>query len=229
KYGLAVVDKAMDVFGEKLMIGYDIGCAFEGTVGRSSLALKAKERGIQFVVGAFHGHAHNRGCQLRWHPLYVTGAGRTDFEGCEHVFSSSNAIASRTRHASRFHRHQAIDEHYMFWNDDKYSLLSNYIVNHYHEAMRIISTHPAEIRQVLTGLGLTESDCHVFVQQERQYLQGLKKEPPEESLQFMYLEALQDLDEKRYTPFCPVLFVSANQPISERPSRKHGDIRSTSR
>ncbi|KZT18098.1 hypothetical protein NEOLEDRAFT_1031975, partial [Neolentinus lepideus HHB14362 ss-1] len=196
-YGLALVDKAIDVFGEGLMIGYDIACAFEGTVGRSSLALKAKEHKVQFIVGAFHGHAHNRGCQLRWHPTYVSGTGRSDFEGCERVFSSSNAIASGTRHASRFHRHQAIDEHLMFWNHDKYALFTTYITNHYREALHIIKTHPAEIQQMLAGLGVTEVDCHTFIEHERQYLHSLKKEPPEETLRFMYVEALEDLNEKR--------------------------------
>ncbi|KAF8218647.1 hypothetical protein L208DRAFT_127528 [Tricholoma matsutake] len=75
-------------------------------------------------LGAFHGHAHNRAFQLEWHPLYIEGTGHSEGEGCEHVFSSSNDLARRTRHATRFHHHQAIEEHFMFWDEDKYASLS---------------------------------------------------------------------------------------------------------
>ncbi len=76
------------------------------------------------MVGAFHGHSHNRACQLSWHPLYIKGTGQTEGEGCEHIFASSNDIARNTRHGSRFHRQQAIEEHFQFWDEDKYALLS---------------------------------------------------------------------------------------------------------
>jgi len=73
------------------------------------------------VVGSFHGHAHNRGCQVNWHPLHVKGMGHANFEGCERVFLSSNHLAPGTHHASTFHRHQAIEEHFAFWDEDKYA------------------------------------------------------------------------------------------------------------
>jgi Kyakuja-Dileera-Zisupton transposase len=76
------------------------------------------------MVGAFHGHAHNQKCQLDWHPVYITGTGHSEGEGCEHIFSASNALARGTRHASTFHRHQTIEQHFTFWNDDKYAALS---------------------------------------------------------------------------------------------------------
>ncbi|KAF8452807.1 hypothetical protein L210DRAFT_3383705, partial [Boletus edulis BED1] len=50
--------------------------------------------------------------------------GNTEGEGCEHVFSMSNELAQSTHHASRFHQHQAIEEHFGFWNQDKYAALS---------------------------------------------------------------------------------------------------------
>jgi hypothetical protein len=76
------------------------------------------------MVGAFHGHAHNRACQLEWHLLYMEGTGHADGEGCEQVFSSSNDLTRGTRHMTRFHRHQAIEEHFNFWDQDKYTNLS---------------------------------------------------------------------------------------------------------
>lgn len=85
---------------------------------------KAQEHELQLIVGSFHGHSHNRGCQVNWHPLYIDGMGRTDFEGCERIFESSNNQARGTRHASRFHCIQAIEEHFKHWDEDKYAALS---------------------------------------------------------------------------------------------------------
>jgi hypothetical protein len=113
----------MEVYGKDIGCGFDIGCAFSRTLEASSLGPAAQENRFRMLVGAFHGHAHNRACQLDWHPLYVKGAGRSDFEGCERVFASSNEQASGTRHASWFHRRQALDEHFNFWDEDKYANL----------------------------------------------------------------------------------------------------------
>jgi hypothetical protein len=64
-----------------------------------------------------HNHPHNR-----------TGAGLTDFENCETVFSSSNRAASTTRLASLYHRHQKIHIHFDAWDDDQYSNLGESFV-----------------------------------------------------------------------------------------------------
>jgi len=58
--------------------------------------------------------------------MYIKGTGNTEGEGCEHVFSASNKLARSTRHATRFHQHQVIEEHFAFWNEDKYEALSTY-------------------------------------------------------------------------------------------------------
>jgi hypothetical protein len=111
------------VIGNDISCGYDIGCVFSTTLHTTRLGPKALEKRLHMIVGSFHGHAHNRGCQLDWHPLYVNGTGRADYEGCERVFHSSNDLASGTRHASKFHRLQAIEEHFKHWDEDKYAAL----------------------------------------------------------------------------------------------------------
>jgi hypothetical protein len=60
------------------------------------------------LIGAFHGHGHNRLCGIKNLMTYVKGVGLEALEGCESFFSKSNVLASTTRHASRFHRQQAI-------------------------------------------------------------------------------------------------------------------------
>ncbi|KAG2100405.1 uncharacterized protein F5147DRAFT_747133 [Suillus discolor] len=123
KYPLALMNQLLSVFGVNGGCAYDIG-------SNSSLGPLAQSLNLRMMVGAFHGHAHNRRCQLDWHPMYIKGTGLTEGEGCEHVFSSSNDLARSTRHASPFHRHQTIEEHFAFWDQDKYAALSTSHVVH---------------------------------------------------------------------------------------------------
>lgn len=115
----------MDVFGDNILVGYDIGCGFSTTAKRSpKLGPKITAKGCALCVNAFHSHAHCRTCQLDWHPLYTEGTGIEDFEGCERIFSESNRLAATTRHATPFHRRQFILRFAKRWNDDKFAELS---------------------------------------------------------------------------------------------------------
>lgn len=88
------------------------------------LGTDAKAKGLQVIVNAFHGWAHNRLCQLKYHPAYRTGMGLEDLESLERFFSSSNTIARTIRHATKFHWHQAVDLHFRQWGEEKYQELS---------------------------------------------------------------------------------------------------------
>ena len=100
---------------------------FSVTLNNSTLVgPKQRVMRLNYCCGAFHGYAHNRLCQLNWHPLYVDGSGLEDFEANERVYSESNRIASITRHATKFHRRQKILMHFDRWNADKYEALSMY-------------------------------------------------------------------------------------------------------
>jgi hypothetical protein len=117
KYPLAAVDKLCRLFGKDLLMGYDIGCTFRGTALRSPLVGDlVRKSNLGFVVGSFHGYAHNRKCQLTNHPLNVEGAGLESFEQNEQLFSSTNSVARTTRHSSRFHRHQLLALHLTGWD-----------------------------------------------------------------------------------------------------------------
>lgn len=112
-------------------MGYDIGCTFKGTSSRSPLlGPRVRESGFDMCVGSFHGPAHNRACQIKNHPHNRPGAGLTDFENCETVFSSSNRVAGTTRLASPYHRLQRIDIHFDGWDDDQYANLGERFVFH---------------------------------------------------------------------------------------------------
>lgn len=124
KYPIAIVNKLLQVYGDRLGIGYDIACSFSGTLDRSSVGPVARHKCVRWAVPSFHGHAHRRSCQLDFHPLYIEGFRLEDMEGCERLFSSSNGVARCTRHASEFHRQQAIVTHFQQWDRDKYAELS---------------------------------------------------------------------------------------------------------
>lgn len=108
KYPLAVSHHLLNVLGE-VALGYDIGCKLAKII-KAHPALKdlARSKNFRALVGAFHGHGHNRLCGLENLMTYVDGVGLEALEGCEIFFSKSNALASTTRYATRFHREQAI-------------------------------------------------------------------------------------------------------------------------
>ncbi|KIY44302.1 hypothetical protein FISHEDRAFT_51728 [Fistulina hepatica ATCC 64428] len=104
KYLLTMTLKILELLGEKNVLAYDIGCAFEGTLSHSSLANKAKDQSLHCCVNAFHGMAHNATCQSRYHPNVIDGMGLEDLEMLERIFSTSNQVAAVTHYASAFHR-----------------------------------------------------------------------------------------------------------------------------
>ncbi|KAG1795023.1 uncharacterized protein HD556DRAFT_1431731 [Suillus plorans] len=147
------------------------------TLGNSTLGPHASALNFRMMVGVFHGHAHNRRCQIDWHPMYIKGTGHMEGEGCEHIFSSSNELARSTRHTTTFHRHQSIEQHFTFWDEDKYTALSVFIRNHYREALADIQSLTAELSVIWETLNLTDADFIRFHAQEREYLDGLKQAP----------------------------------------------------
>ncbi|KAG2114526.1 hypothetical protein DEU56DRAFT_933756 [Suillus clintonianus] len=193
KYPLAILDHLLNVYGKNGGVAYDIGCAFSKTLENSCLGPRARELNLRLMVGAFHGHAHNRRCQIDWHPMYIEGTGHTEGEGCEHIFSSSNELARSTRHATPFHRHQTIEQHFAFWDDDKYAALSTFLQNHYREALTAIQTLTSELSSLEGVLNLTHTDFVRFHKEERSYLDGLKEPPVKDRVSVRYVQALDEV------------------------------------
>ena len=134
KYPIAVVDHLVQLYGSDIGLGYDIMCVFIKTLGESSLGNRVVGLRLHGLIPAFHGHTQNHTCQTSWHLLYVEGAGLEDFEECEHTFSKSNKLASVTRLSTPFHRHQQIDEHFMFHDDDKHASSGKCVQSHFPSA-----------------------------------------------------------------------------------------------
>ncbi|KAI6029697.1 hypothetical protein BKA83DRAFT_4462130 [Pisolithus microcarpus] len=174
KYPLSMINCLVAAYGPNGACAYDIGCAFAKTASTSSIGPRIRALGLRFMLG--------------WHPMYIEGTGNTEGEGCEHVFSAFNELARSTRHATRFHRHQAIEEHIAFWNQDKYEALTRFIRNHYREAMDS------------AALNLSDEDFPRFIAEERSYLNSLKQQPVQDTQKVRYVQVLDDLEEKRHCP-----------------------------
>lgn len=197
----------LEVFGQDLALGYDIGCRFETTIKNSPLGPRAIAMNHRCLVGAFHGHAHNRLCQTRYLATYVKGLGLEDLEGCERFFSKSNALASSTRYASVFHRRQAISEYAMY--TDKFDTYQNlgmshpisfihsnahftasFLLNNYRQALDLLQTKPV-VLAALEKLGGTDTAVvEGWLCEEGDYLRGLSKEPLEETWEMEYYTAV---------------------------------------
>ncbi|KAJ3740656.1 hypothetical protein DFH05DRAFT_1537544 [Lentinula detonsa] len=196
KYPLAILNRLFEVIGEGIGMGYDIGCAFGTTVANSPLSEKAKHLRFTSLVGAFHGHAHSRLCQTSHLCTYIKGLGIEHLEQCETFFSESNELASSVRHMSVFHRRQAIARYcYHHDNLEAYSRLSKLLVDNYKQAMDIQATLPA-LAKTMSDLGIPSVDTfNQWLEEEKDYLSGLKKEPAEETVQMEYYKKLVKLED----------------------------------
>lgn len=199
KYVLAVTSKLLDTFGSDIGGGYNIGCRFKTTLGSSILGERARTLNYTSFVNAFHGHAHNRLCQLDNLTTYVEGLGLEDLEGCKRAFSKSNALTSSTRYASIFHRRQAI-AYYFEHNDEMevYANLTKFLLNNYKQALDILSNGRATLQRLMHELGVSDpATFKVWLDEERHYLKSLLCEPPEETLQMEYWQRLVNLPASR--------------------------------
>ncbi|KAG0693826.1 hypothetical protein DFH29DRAFT_1006902 [Suillus ampliporus] len=195
KYPLAVVSKLLDTFGKDLGGGYDIGCRFKTTLDHSTIGHRARELNYTSLVGAFHGHAHRRLCQLDHLATYVQGIGLEDLEGCERTFSKSNALASAVRYASVFHCRQTIANYFQH-NDDFeiYANMMTFLFNKYKQALNILRDGQKTLPKLMHELGVTNKGTFdVWLAEEHNYLLSLSQEPELETLQMEYWQKLVNL------------------------------------
>jgi hypothetical protein len=75
---------------------------------------------------------------------------------------------------------------------------ANFLWNHYREAAKQISVLAAELAVIQSTLGLTDADFSRFLQEEHDYLDGLKQPPETDCLSVQYIEVLDKFAERRY-------------------------------
>ncbi|KAJ7693493.1 hypothetical protein B0H14DRAFT_3100746 [Mycena olivaceomarginata] len=194
KYPLAVTEALLEHLGERTGARYNVGCDFQTTLKNSPLGECAKCKNFHCLVGAFHGHAHNRLCQLCFLATYVEGLGLEDLEGCEWVFL-------RCRYASHFHRQQEITAYVKHYDTfHTYTNLSKFLCDNYKQALGILKTEH-KIRQFTAKEEITNYQVfHDWLEEEKVFLLGLQEESKDqtETLEMEYVQKLVNLDTSRY-------------------------------
>ena len=181
------------------MCAYDIGCAMETTVKRSSLGPETARKNLRFCVPAFHAYSHNHACQLLYHPYNIHGMGIEDVETLERVFSGSNILAPITRYMSPFRRRLFIEAYLRQWDEDKKLNTGTFILGNYTQALEILEQETAVIKS-LEYQGITNDDIKQWQPDELDFFARLGEEPSHNIHAIAYVELLQklrDLENKR--------------------------------
>ncbi|KAF9054922.1 hypothetical protein BDP27DRAFT_1242445 [Rhodocollybia butyracea] len=195
KYPLAMVAKALKVFGSHWLLGYDIGCSFGGTIRRSSLGPEFDKKKCRTCVNAFHGYAHCALCQQIYHPLNICGMGLEDLETLERLFSSSNQLASITRYMSPYRRRVFIDLFLQQWDREKYQNLATMLHNNYVQALDVLEYELPSFEADIQALGLTKGDLDAYIAEESHHFATLGSETAEDLHAVAYVELLRKYKE----------------------------------
>ena len=188
--------RALDTLGDRLLIGYDIGCSFSATVAASSLGPKFQESGSRCCVNAFHGYSHNYLCQAHNHPNIIQGMGLEDLEGMERIFSGSNQLASVTRYSTAYRRRVIIDQYFQNWDAEKYRNLGQWLYSNYVQALKILKEESYALEEAMLSLGITgTAQLDEWHQEQVAYLHTLGKEEDYDVLSVAYVELLQELSD----------------------------------
>ncbi|KAG1751317.1 uncharacterized protein EDB91DRAFT_1078128 [Suillus paluster] len=163
KYALATTNKVLDVYGLDGVMGYDIGCSYQKTVDASSISAKARSNHHRFIVNSFHGHTHNRRCQLQFHPLYQHGLGLEDLETSS-TFIFSNGIP-----------------------------IGTFLYNNYQQALAIIDDLSPAVEELKLALKISDGDFERWNMEELEFLESLTEETEEDIDAMTYVDALQSL------------------------------------
>jgi hypothetical protein len=185
KYPLSLLAKIQHLLPDEKLIGYDIGCSFRATAKNGIPELNG-----EFVIPAMHGYAHNRKCQLTYHPRYKKGAGLEDFETCKWFFSLYNNCAGITRYTTPFHRLQLLDNHFSDSDNSHRLSLGKFIFNNYQDALQCIQKIESTFTQLSLHEKLLDGTYERHLQEETSFLSSLSLEPLEDQSRFHYVEVL---------------------------------------
>ncbi|KAJ3807341.1 hypothetical protein F5876DRAFT_90615 [Lentinula aff. lateritia] len=184
KYPLAVVAMALKVLPPGWIMGYDIGCSFEGTIQRSSLGPEFAKQGCRTCVNAFHG-------QHKYHPLNILGMGLEDLETLERLFSSSNQLAPITRYMTAYRRRVFIDIFLQQWDREKYQNLATMLHNNYVQALDVLEEEAQALQADLLAKGISVEDLEAYFIDKANHLKEMGKEVEGDLHALAYVELLQ--------------------------------------
>ncbi|KAJ7893040.1 hypothetical protein B0H13DRAFT_1886533 [Mycena leptocephala] len=173
------------------------GYEFETTIKNSPIGEKARQLNLRALVSAFHGHARNRMCQLRFLTTYVCGLGLEDLEGCERLFSKSKGLLGCTGYQAIWldfgKRNLSVHSHIKSYGMilagparlarspeqalmHCHTLQGKFLVKSYRQALDILDQedllHFAMCRAGISGTEVFEEQ----LRQKKEYLKNLSKE-----------------------------------------------------
>lgn len=193
-----MVAKALEVFGPRWILGYDIGCSFAATIEQTSLNAAFHEQGHRTCVNAFHGYSHNALCQQQFHPNNIVGMGLEDLETLERIFSQSNQLATVTRYMSPYRRRVFINLFFQQWDCEKYQNLASMLHNNYVQALEILENDAKALAADLSTLNLTEADLEGWWKDQGDHFKDLGTEDQGDMNAVQYVELLQQLRDLEY-------------------------------
>ena len=194
KYPLAIIAKALEVFRDRWVCAFDVGCSFQGTLQRSpKLGQIFKDSGSRICVNAFHGYSHSYSCQQHHHPNGIKGMGLEDLETMERIFSLSNQLAPIIRYTSAYRRRVLIQMYFQRWDEERYLALGKFLYDNFIQAREIINEKETLVTHSLRELQLTPQDLARFKAEEGTYLASLQKEDDRHLHAVAYVQALEEL------------------------------------
>ena len=111
---------------------YDIACQWHRNFAKrvkDSPCLKIPNNTkIQYGIGLFHVHGHQRTCLPRFGPNFIQGLGIVDGEIMETVWSGLNPISGATRTMSKAHKQETLDDHMGYHNWKKLIRIGMYCI-----------------------------------------------------------------------------------------------------
>jgi hypothetical protein len=107
-------------------------------------------------VDAFHGYMHNYACQDQNHSNGIEGTGLKDFGTMEHIFSSSNQLASVICYASAYKHRLFIDAFFTQWDKDRYLNLGQMLYKNYVQALKITTNETLALDHTKQSLGIVK-------------------------------------------------------------------------
>lgn len=181
------------MLGDRLAIGYDIGCTFGVSIANSPLGPRFKASGSRCLVNSFHGYAHNFQCQVQNHPNNIEGVGIEDFETMERYFAGSNAVAGLVRNATKYKRRLFMELYFKQADEDKYLALGDFLLGNYRQASAIIESEGKLLRDILEEEKITEDDLDRWQGEQREYFQStLGRQSDDDVFRVAYVELLQE-------------------------------------
>lgn len=196
---MAITARALQVFGQGLIEGYDIGCTFQKTIASSSLGDIAKAMGLRCCVNAFHGYSHNQVCQTINHPNIIEGTGIEDFETMERIFGGSNLLAPVTWYATAYRRRVLIDQYFRQWDEEKYLNLGLWLYKNYVQSLKIIREEGFALEEGMKALNIQSVEqLDEWHKTQVSYFAQLGKEPEWDVHAVAYVERLKEMREIEY-------------------------------